>query len=100
VAVEPADGRAANAGGTLVVQDGAATLEVDGMPRLPARQVYETWLQRDGEVQPSTTFIVDRSGKGATTIPDVDGAEQVMVTREPRGGSVQPTTAPVLRASL
>jgi anti-sigma factor RsiW len=100
VAVQPAAARAANAGGTLVVRDGAATLEVDRMPRLPARQVYETWLQRGGAVKPSTTFIVDRSGKGATTIPDVDGADQVMVTREPRGGSDRPTTAPVLRASL
>lgn len=100
VAVQQADARAANAGGTLVVRDGGATLQVDRMPRLPASQVYETWLQRGSEIEPSTTFIVDRNGAGATTIPDVEDADQVMVTREPRGGSDQPTTAPLLRASL
>jgi anti-sigma factor RsiW len=100
VAAQPAAALPAGAEGTLVVRDGMATLEVARMPRLASSQVYEAWLQRDGEIEPSSTFIVDRNGAGATTIPDVDGASRVMVTREPRGGSDSPTTAPLLQATL
>ena len=97
VAVQPAT---AGVGGRLVVRDEMATLELDGMPRLPSSQVYEAWVDRDGELEPSSTFIVDRNGVGTTTIPRVEGADRVMVTREPRGGSDRPTTAPLLQASL
>ena len=100
VAVQPTDARAAKVAGELVVRDDTATLEVARMPRLPASQVYEAWTQRDGEIAPSGTFIVDRNGLGATTIPDLRDADRVMVTREPRGGSQQPTTAPLLQAVL
>jgi anti-sigma factor RsiW len=100
VAAQPAAALPAGAEGTLVVRDGMATLEVARMPRLASSQVYEAWLQRDGEIEPSSTFIVDRNGAGAATIPGVDGASRVMVTREPRGGSDSPTTAPLLQATL
>ena len=91
---------ATGAGGSLVVRDDTATLEVARLPDLPPSQVYEAWVQRDGEISPSSTFIVDRNGAGATTIPGVEGADRVMVTREPRGGSDQPTTVPLVSASL
>jgi hypothetical protein len=32
--------------------------------------------------------------------PAVAGAARVMITREPRGGSEQPTTAPLMRVEL
>jgi hypothetical protein len=100
VAVQPAEPGAAAVGGRLIVRDDLATLEVHGMPRLPSSQVYEAWVDRNGDVAPSSTFIVDRRGVGATTIPSVEGADRVMVTREPRGGSDRPTTAPLLLAPL
>jgi anti-sigma factor RsiW len=94
--------QAAEAGvdGSLVVDDGTAVLEVARMPQIPSNRVYETWIQRDGKVEPSSTFIVDRNGTGTATIPRVEGADRVMVTSEPRGGSDRPTTAPLLEASL
>ena len=100
VAVQPAGALQAGAGGQLVVRDGTATLEIARMPPLPSSEVYEAWVQRDGALEPSSTFIVDRNGTGAVTIPGVDGADRVMVTREPRGGSDRPTTAPLLEAPL
>jgi hypothetical protein len=100
VAVQPATDKAPAADGVLIERDGTATLELEAMPKLAADEVYQAWLQRDGEIQPSTTFIVDRNGSGATTIAGVGNAEKIMVTREPRGGSITPSTAPLVAVSL
>ena len=40
-------------------------------------------------------FVPGRGGTATATIPGVEDAARVMVTREPRGGSPQPTTAPL-----
>jgi hypothetical protein len=45
-------------------------------------------------------FVPDRAGTATATVDGLDDAAQVMVTREPRGGSMHPTTAPLLRANL
>jgi anti-sigma factor RsiW len=100
VAVDVAADGAATAEGSLVIEGGAATLEVDGMPALRGGDVYQAWLQREGEIEPSSTFIVDRQGDGAVTIPRTDDADRLMVTREPRGGSEVPSTAPLIAAEL
>jgi anti-sigma factor RsiW len=92
--------RAAGAGGLVVTNGDEATLEVEGMPRLAAGHVYQAWLQRGSEIEPSTTFIVDRHGDGAAAVPHVGGAERLMVTSEPRGGSEVPSTEPLLSATL
>lgn len=86
--------------GTVVVHGDQATLEVTDLPRLREGDVYQAWVQRDGVIEPSTTFIVDRTGRGAAAIPGVSGAQQLMITREPPGGSAKPSTAPILRAPL
>lgn len=99
VPIEVAAGEAPRASGTLVVDDDRATLEVSGLPRLSDDRVYQAWLERDGRIEPSSTFIVDRDGAGAATIPDLAGASKVMVTAEPRGGSETPSTAPLITAS-
>ncbi|MFL5869918.1 MAG: anti-sigma factor domain-containing protein [Solirubrobacterales bacterium] len=100
VSAEVLSGRAPDASGKLVTVDGRATLEVEHMPRLPRADVYEAWIQAGDEIEPSTTFIVDRNGDGAAAIPDVGDADRVMVTREPRGGSEMPTSEPLLQATL
>jgi anti-sigma-K factor RskA len=92
---------APGASGTLERQDGSAILHVEGMPALARGQVYETWVQRGGAVQPSSVFALrhDRTGDAAIPGP-LGGADAVLVTREPRGGSEHPTTQPVLEARL
>ncbi len=63
--------------------------------------IYEVWIARDGKVEPSTLFQVQRNGNGAAAIPHgLDGADQVMVTLEPRGGSAKPTRAPIIVAKI
>lgn len=100
VSAEVLSDRASGATGRMITVEGDATLEVEHMPRLTPAEVYEAWVQRGDRIEPSTTFIVDRDGSGAAAIPNVGGADRVMVTREPRGGSDAPTTDPLLQAQV
>ena len=74
------------------------------MSRLPALardQVYEVWVQRDGTLEPSSLFVPRRDQSAEAAVPGpLDGADAVLVTREPRGGSRKPTSPPLLRADL
>jgi anti-sigma-K factor RskA len=95
------DQRLPGANASLSVSDGGSVLNVEGMPDPGRGRVYEVWVERDGEVAPASIFDVDSSGSGAAAVPgslaDVDA---VMVTREQRGGSEQPTEMPVLRVDV
>jgi anti-sigma-K factor RskA len=73
-------------------------LRVEGLPDPGEERIYQVWVERDGEVIPVSIFDVDRNGAGAAAVPEpIDGISAVMVTREPRGGSLEPTEPPVLR---
>jgi len=73
---------------------------VSGLPQ-HKDGIYEVWIARDGNVEPSTLFQVNRNGSGAAAIPDgLDHADQVMVTVEPPGGSAKPTSAPLIVTTL
>jgi anti-sigma-K factor RskA len=95
----------ATAGGRAVLRitDGHAKLEVMGM-RNPARgRVYQVWLKRgNGAPQPTDAlFNVNVRGHGHVEIPgSVAGVDQIMVTSEPQGGSVVPSTKPVITAAV
>jgi anti-sigma factor RsiW len=91
-----------DATGRLTVHDdGEATLEVRGMPSPGRDRVYQAWVQRDGMVEPQPTFEVGANGAGAVAVPeDVAGAQAVLVTREPRGGSNAPSEEPILTVKL
>ena len=79
-----------------------ATLRVSGVPMAPRGEVYEVWIERDGEVKPAgALFAVGRDGRGSAAIPGgVEGVERVMVTRERAGGVDQPTETPVIVAEV
>jgi hypothetical protein len=86
----------------LVVQGDSGTLEARGMPRLARDQAFQAWIRDEGEAEltPSTVFVSGRGGTATATVPGLDDADLVMVSREPRRGSTQPTTPPLLRARL
>jgi hypothetical protein len=90
------------ASGRLTVHnDGEATLEVRGMPSPGRDRVYQAWVQRDGMIEPQPTFEVGADGGGAVAVPeDLSGAQAVMITREPRGGSRAPSEKPILTVQL
>ena len=71
-----------------------------GLKQLPRDDVYQAWVQRDGRIEPSSLFDARRDGTASAAIPhQLDGADAVMVTREPRGGSKQPTSTPIVTVS-
>ena len=96
--------RIPDASGRLVVQgqgDNGAILRVQGMPSLQPDQVYQAWVLRDGAIVPQPTFDVGDTGGGAVAIPDnLSGAQEVLVTRERRGGARAPTEEPILAVRL
>ena len=59
------------------------------------------WIARGKEIVPSTLFQTHRNGGGAAAIPTgLKDADQVMVTLEPRHGSLKPTRAPLIVAKI
>lgn len=77
--------------------DGGGTLRLANVQQLPEEKVLEAWVQREGTVEPvPALFVPDREGNASTMIEDMDGVEVVMVTAEPKGGSAQPTSKPIV----
>jgi hypothetical protein len=103
VAAQVDEARLPGATARLVVTDDgeAAVLRTNAMPSLDEGSVYQVWLERDGEVVPQSLFQVGPDGRGGGAVTDgLEGADAVMVTREPVGGSRAPTEAPVLTVKL
>ena len=101
VTARPSPAAPASLAGTLERQDGSAILTMSHLPALPRNGVYEAWVLRDGTLQPSSLFVPRRDRTADAAVPGpLDDADAVLVTREPRGGSRQPTSPPLLRADL
>ncbi|HET6871314.1 MAG TPA: anti-sigma factor [Solirubrobacteraceae bacterium] len=81
---------------------GHGELIVHHLPALPADRVYELWLERPGGTpRPSTLFAVSSRGGAAVGVPgDLRDLGRVLVTVEPRGGSLSPTSPPVILERL
>ncbi len=92
---------AAPVSATLERNGDSATLHVHELPAINQDQVYEVWVQRAGVMEPRSTFVLSMDGTAEAAIPGpLNGGSAVFVTREPRGGSSQPTTQPILSAPL
>ena len=86
---------------TLERTGDSATLHVHELPPIADDEVYEVWVERDGMMEPSSTFVPSSDGTAVAAVAGpLEGADAVLVTREPRGGSPQPTTDPLLSAPL
>lgn len=86
---------------TLEREGDRGTLHVEELPALPEDEVYQAWLERDGTFEPSTTFVVDRNGSTQVAVMgSLEGASGVYITREPEGGSEEPTLPPLMEAPL
>lgn len=78
-------------------------LDLSGMPAPPPGRVYQVWLVR-GKDRPRPThtlFTVPRDGHTQVDIMEsLKGTDRVLVTAEPSGGSTQPTSDPIVGATL
>jgi anti-sigma-K factor RskA len=82
-----------------VLEDGIVVMEADGLEPLERDQTYQVWAIEGG--QPASLGLLgpapDGEALGATRA-DLSGVEALAVTAEPAGGSIGPTTDPVLLA--
>ena len=86
----------------LRVEDGEASLRVDGLPAPERGRDYQVWLKPPGEdPRPAgALFVPSTEGKATVEIPaDLKGLEAVLVTNEPAGGSPAPTGDPIIAAA-
>jgi anti-sigma factor RsiW len=101
VGVEPLGPQAAQVSATLERHGDSATLHVSELPDLRRDEVYEVWVQRGGVMEPASTFVLGLDGTAEAAVPGpLGGAQAILVTAEPRPGSRQPTTEPLLQAPL
>jgi anti-sigma-K factor RskA len=91
----------APASATLERDGDTSTLHVHQMPPIGPDKVYEVWVQRGQRMEPVSTFVLSADGTAEAAVPgSLSGGQAVLVTREPRGGSPQPTTEPLLSVPL
>ena len=101
IAAHPSPSAPSALSASLERQGGQGILRMTSLPALPRRDVYEVWVRRKGALQPASLFVPRRDRTAEAAVPGpLDDADEVLVTREPRGGSPQPTSPPLLRASL
>jgi len=90
--------------GALRVTGGRAELVLGGMRQAPRGQIYEVWVSRGNGSAPAATdalFGVTRAGAASVAVPgSLHGIKEVLVTHEPLGGSLHPTSAPIVRVVL
>lgn len=80
---------------------GDAILHVEAIPALDKGHVYQTWVQREGRMEPATSFRPAEDGTAEAALGDsLDGAEAVAVTEEADRGETRPSDALVLTAPL
>ncbi|MEO6606559.1 MAG: anti-sigma factor [Aeromicrobium sp.] len=77
----------------LIASDAAdsAYIVASSLPGLPDGKVYQVWMVKDDSPTSQGVF----ASSGSMVMNDLDGADRVAITVEPKGGSKQPTTSPI-----
>ncbi|MCW3041678.1 MAG: hypothetical protein JWM31_3583 [Solirubrobacterales bacterium] len=87
----------------VAVKGSQAALHVTNLPAAPFSRVYQVWIKRGNRIEATHTLFNVRKSDGSAVVPieeSVAGADQILVTDEPDGGSQRPTSAPLITASL
>ncbi|MDX6278661.1 MAG: hypothetical protein QOJ72_2789 [Nocardioidaceae bacterium] len=69
----------------------SAVIVASDLPSLTHSRVYQVWLVKDDSPASQGTF----SRSGTMIMKGLHGVDHVAITVEPKGGSKQPTTAPI-----
>ena len=80
--------------GTIYLARDKAALVLDNVPTAGAGRSYQLWSIRNGV--PSSMAVFAANGRIVRVIAWTKGGDFFAVTREPKGGSARPTTAPLL----
>jgi anti-sigma-K factor RskA len=85
----------------MVREGETGTLRLANLHQIPAGKVLQAWVQRGKQVvSAKALFVPNSDGTATATIDNMQGVNAVMVTAEPRGGSVQPTSAPIVSVAI
>ncbi len=96
-----AAGHAPGVTAEMVSDGGSGTLHLAHLRQLPPDEVLQAWIQRGERVESAKMlFVPNPDGTASATIDDMDGVTTVMVTAEPRGGSTQPTSPPIVSVAI
>lgn len=101
--VVSADVTLAGASATLHQGGGHTWLTVSKLPEPASGHVYEVWVKRPGLTPPQPTnslFAPTASGTATVDVPGGGGASEVLVTQEPAGGTLRPTSPAVIVAHV
>lgn len=88
--------------GSLATSRQGLELRLQGLAALPAGKQYQTWLILPKTApKPEPVFSPDARGNGDVLIPEAPSKGAIVaVTVEPAGGSLKPTTKPILAATI
>jgi anti-sigma-K factor RskA len=84
----------------MILEDHKAVLMAEDMPRVPEDRTYQIWVIEGDVPQPSGLFEPDEEWVAAVVEKPLKKGDVIAVTVEPKGGSRQPTTDPMLTAKL
>jgi anti-sigma-K factor RskA len=87
----------------LRISGGHAELVVNRLAQPTAGRIYEVWLQRPNRPPAPTKALFSPTSRGAADVDvpgNLRGVSQVMVTQERGGGSLVPTSSPVVVTPL
>lgn len=87
---------------TYLPDEDVALMRIDGMAPAPAGNTYQLWVMRGGEAISLGLMNVNDAGTsyGFITNQRFFDDDQLAVTLEPAGGSLQPTTDPLVTGQL
>lgn len=89
------------AAGSLEVRGDRGVIRLTSLPTLPGKQVYQAWVRTGERLEPSAVFVPDHTGGASAEVgAGLDGADELMITREPAGGSQIPHSAVIMSARL
>ena len=82
-------------------REGKLVVVTSGLPALPASKVYELWLLGPSVAKPSGLLSGPRNGRTDPVVAaGLAAGYKLGVTVEPAGGTLRPTTAPIVDMSL
>jgi anti-sigma-K factor RskA len=94
-------GRAPGVTAEVVREGDSGTLRLANVGELPPGRVLQAWVRRGRRIESAKAlFVPNRDGTATAAIDHMDGVNAVMVTSEPRGGSEQPTTKPIVAVAI
>jgi anti-sigma-K factor RskA len=84
----------------MILHNDRAVLIAEDMPPVPEEKTFQIWVIEDNILKPSGLFEPKNEWVAVIVENPLDEADAIAVSVEPDGGSLEPTTDPMLTAKL